>query len=185
MKNRMTKTTRYLLLALCLALPGSAWDFSYSATTNGAPTWNRPVQNLSGLSGIGTNVEYSVQSFVAPVTDTYTINSLATGGWDNYIFLYVGAFNAAAPFVNVIAANDDFAFIGQSRIVQALTGGLTYNVVTTGYFNNSSGAFSNTVSTPTPEPKTWLMIAFGVGVLLMRRRLSPDRCKPAAPPAAQ
>ena len=176
---------RYLLMALCLAVPGWGWEFTYSATTLGAgPTWNRPVENLSGLSGLGTNVRYSVQSFVAPVTGSYTLISTATPTWDNFLVLYQGAFNAAAPLANAIAANDDyptFGIIGESRIVHTLTAGLTYNIVTTGYVNASVGAFTNVISTPTPEPATWLMISFGVGVLLIRRRLSPDRSKTTEP----
>jgi hypothetical protein len=96
---------------------------------------------------------------------------LATGGWDNFLVLYQGPFNAASPMTNAIAANDDFGFIGQSRIVQALTAGTTYRVVTTGFWNFSNGAFSNTISTPTPEPSTWLMLAAGAAMVLLRRRV--------------
>ena len=175
---------RHVLLLLCCALPGWAWEFTYTATTSGpGPTWNRPVEDLSALSTLGTNVRYQVQSFVAPVTGSYLLQSIATPTWDNFLVLYRGAFNAATPFVNAIAANDDyptFGIIGESRIVQTLTAGLTYNVVTTGYFNSSTGTFTNTISTATPEPATWMMIVFGVSVLLMRRRLSPDRAKTPA-----
>lgn len=156
---------------MAFALPGFGWDFSYSATTNAAPTWNRPVATLGGLSLIGTNVEYHIQSFVAPETATYTITSIATAGWDNFLVLYQGAVNVASPLVNAIAGNDDFGFIGQSRIVSNLTAGVTYNVVTTGFLNSSSGAFTNTISTPTPEPGTWLMIGSALMALgLIRRR---------------
>jgi hypothetical protein len=168
----LTKSIRTLILMLVLAAPGWCWAFNYSATTSGAPTWNRPVESLSGLSIFGTNVEYHVQSFVAPVSASYTINSIATGGWDNFLVLYQGAFNAASPLTNVIAGNDDFGFIGQSRIVRSLTAGTTYNVVTTGFFNSSSGAFSNSISTPTPEPATWMLVAAGAGFVAFRRRRS-------------
>lgn len=175
---------RYLLLVLALALPGWAWEISYAATTAGASTWNRPVESLAGPSGVGTAVPYHVSSFVAPVTGVYTLHSVATGGWDNFLVLYQGAFAPGSPLTNAVAANDDwptFGIIGQSRIVRTLTAGLTYNLVTTGYFNSSMGTFTNTISTPTPEPATWMMIAFGVCVLMMRRKLSPDRASPQSP----
>ena len=166
---------RYFTLLAALALPGWAWDFTYSATTVGAPTWNRPVQDLSGLSPNGTNVEYHTQTFIAPYSSSYTINSLATGNWDNFLVLYQGAFNPNAQFTNAIAGNDDFGFIGQSRIVRSLTAGVSYTVVTTGFFNFSEGAFTNTISTPTPtpEPGTWAMIVAGLGTVMFRRRLTP------------
>lgn len=164
---------RNALVLVMLALPGFAWEFSYSATTSGSsvPTWNRPVESLSGLSALGTNVAYNVRSFIAPVTGVYTLISLSSPTWDNFLVLYQGAFNPSAPMTNAIAANDDwpsFGIIGESRIVRTLNAGVTYNIVTTGYTNASTGFFTNTVSTPTPEPATWMMIALGMGVLLVR-----------------
>jgi hypothetical protein len=169
---------RHLILMAALVLPGFGWEFTYSATTSGpsVPRWNRPLENLSGLSGLGTNVAYHVRSFVAPVTGIYSFISTTTPTWDNFLVLYQGAFSPAAPMTNVIAANDDwpsFGIIGESRISRTLTAGVTYNIVTTGYTNASTGFFNNTVSTPTPEPATWMMIAFGMAVLLLRRRLTP------------
>lgn len=162
-------------MGVLAAAPGFAWEFTYSATTAGAgvPRWNRPLENLSALSGLGTNVPYHVQSFVAPVTGVYTFISTTSPTWDNFLVLYQGAFSAAAPLVNAIAANDDwpsFGIIGESRITRTLTAGVTYRMVTTGYTNTSTGFFSTTVSTPTPEPGSWVMMGLGLGLVWWGRR---------------
>jgi hypothetical protein len=161
---------RLILMLLALAMPGWAWQFTYSDTTAGAPAWNRPIAPPVFTSLIGTNVPYHSQTFVAPNTDTYTITSLATGGWDNFLVLYQGSFNPAAPLTNALAANDDFGFIGQSRIVRSLTAGTTYVVVTTGFTNSSFGSFTNTVSDTIPEPSTWMLLGAGVIWIAARRR---------------
>lgn len=160
---------RSFLLLLALALPGWGWSFNYTATTAGAPTWHRPIESLGFLSLLGTNVPYHAQTFVAPTTDTYTIASLATGGWDNFLVLYQGSFNAAAPLANAIQANDDFGFIGQSRMVRSLTAGTTYVVVTTGFLNGSSGGFYNVVHDSVPEPSTWMLMAAGLCLAARRK----------------
>jgi PEP-CTERM motif len=163
---------RTILLLLALAGVAPAWEFTYSSTTATEPFWFRPEEDLSGVPILGLS-RYRSQSFVAPTTAFYTLTSIAAGGWDNFIVLYQGSFNAFAPLTNAIAANDDFVSTGRARIATNLVGGTTYHLVTTGYWLLESGAFTNTISN-TPEPATWLLMAFGCGVLMLRRQLMPQ-----------
>lgn len=188
---------RMILAGFLLSATVFGWDFNYSATLTGQPTWTRPVQDLSGLSFIGLSVSYQVQSFVAPATGVYTFLSTATSpaNWDNFLVLYRNAFNPNAPLTNAVAANDDLnnniANIGRSGFSTTLTAGINYFLVTTAFSTfGSVGSFTNGVSTTatvggnltaTPEPGTWLMVAFGIGTLLLRRRLLPAAPGPSAP----
>lgn len=165
---------RLLLLMLSVVSLAPAWTFNYSDTTSTEPFWFRPAEDLSSVPIIGLS-RYSAQSFVAPTTATYIINSVATNplAWDNFIVLYQGSFNAGAALANAIAANDNFGGVGQSRITASLTAGTTYHLVTTGYWLFSSGDFSNSISN-TPEPATWLLLAFGCAMMMLRRHLLPS-----------
>lgn len=162
---------RIALLLVSLAGVAPAWEFTYTSTTVGEPFWFRPEEDLTGPTIFGFS-RYRSQSFVAPTTAFYTLTSIAAGGWDNFIVLYQGAFNPATPLANAIAANDDFVSTGQSRIATNLVGGTTYHLVTTGYWLFDNGSFTNTISNA-PEPSTWLLMAFGCGVLMLRRQLMP------------
>ena len=68
-------------------------------------------------------------------------------GWDNYLFLYL-AFSPSSPLVNGLIGNDDFPDVGVSGFSYGLTAGATYTLVTTGYSNSSSGAYSLQISGP-------------------------------------
>lgn len=165
---------RLLLLMLSVVSLAPAWTFTYSDTTATEPFWFRPAEDLSSVPIIGLS-RYSAQSFVAPTTATYYLSSVATNplAWDNFIVLYQASFNAGTPLSNAIAANDNFGGAGQSRITASLTAGTTYHLVTTGYWLFASGDFSNSISN-TPEPATWLLLAFGCAMLLLRRQLLPS-----------
>ena len=166
---------RLVLAMLSLAGAAPAWEFTYSNTTTTEPFWIRPTEDLTGAPLLGLS-RYSAQPFLAPYSALFTITSIASGGWNNFIVLYQGAFSAAAPLTNAIAANDDFGGVGQSRIMANLTGGTQYYLVTTGYWLFDSGAFANTVSN-TPEPATWALLMFGCAVLMLRRQLLPQRAR--------
>jgi hypothetical protein len=160
---------RLFLLTLLASATLPAWTFTYSDTTTGAPFWFRPDETLTSVPFFGLS-RYQATSFVAPTSGTYYITSAAAGGWDNFIVLYQNVFNAATPLANAIAANDNFGGVGTSALSLTLVAGTQYHLVTTGFWLGPSGAFTNTI-TDTPEPATWLLIAFGCAALFLRRQL--------------
>ena len=176
-----------------MAGPALADSVNYAGNTTGAPTWARPFADGSCCSGLGP-VRYVVQVFHISANDTCTINSNQPG-FDGFLLLYTDPFNPAAQTVNYVAGNDDgLGGIGTSTISLALTGGTTYQLVTTGFEAGEEGAFTNTITCPVanvtlaaaPPPhvvptlgETALMILGGLTalmgvVLLGRRRRSDD-----------
>lgn len=94
---------------------------SYSGTTNGRPSFNRPtIKSPFQLSG--QVVQYHGRQFIADQTTFCSVDSTQSGGpgrgFDGVIHVYKGSFNPAQPTVNVIFANDDFyaTNFGYSRI---------------------------------------------------------------------
>lgn len=169
-------------LVLGAALPASA--AFYLDTTTDAPTYNRALADFSELSAVGTDVAYDVYAFSVGAEGVYTVRSFASGlragdPWDQFLFLYEGSFDPSMPLVNGLAANDDFDFtIGRSGFDVALTTGVAYFLVTTGFGNEDSGGFLNIVRGPgdilpaIPEPGTYAMLAMGLFAvaLAVRRR---------------
>jgi hypothetical protein len=75
------------------------------------PTWNRPLADGTGLSGVGTSVSYSVQPFYVAESGTFTFETVAPspGAYDTFIFIYQGAFNPATPLANFLVGDDDYS----------------------------------------------------------------------------
>jgi hypothetical protein len=139
-----------LLLSLGATLPAHAQTDTYNGDTSavGVPTFNRPIEDGSALSGIGTAVRYQTRNFTPTTTGNFRIISTAAGGWDNFVFVYTGSFNPASPLTNYYAGNDDFGGIGTSGFASLnLTAGTTYVIVTTGYENTDDGAYTNVIGT--------------------------------------
>jgi hypothetical protein len=163
---------RPALLALgatiCLAAPAHADNFSFDGSTTGAPTFNRLFADLSGLSPFGANVSYSAYQFTVSAAGVHDF--LSTANFDNFTFLYEGAFDAAQPQLGALIGNDDV-----SRLVSGfsynLSAGTTYTYVTTGFDNGDAGAFTNTVTAAAvPEMATIAYLAAGFCALALARR---------------
>jgi hypothetical protein len=165
---------------------------TYSATTVGAPTFNRAIASCAGLSGTGSAVRYHVQAFSVTASGNYTLAGTGTSPalWDTFVHLYQTAFVASSPLTNCLVGNDD----GPTNTIG--THGFTFNalvntqyfLVTSAYSNTLAGAFTNTFSGGpgtilfgvVPEPATLLLVATGLAVLLpltRRRRATRARIR--------
>jgi hypothetical protein len=150
-----------------LVPPAHAATWQYSGDTTGAPTFNRPFL-LDRLSQLATAVPYSAQGFSVDLPGAYRLASDAAG-WDNFIALYQGRFDAAAPLAGLIAYNDD-AVPGspeRSALSLLLSAGTGYVLVTTGYQDADFGAFVNTIEGPglaaaVPEPSSVWLLMLGI-----------------------
>ncbi len=125
--------------------------------TTGSPTFNRPLEDLSGLSAIGTDVAYDSYGFTVDASGTYSFISSAL--FDNFTFLYSPELNTALPLLNAPAGDDDLLpGFTTSGFVFDLIAGVDYFLVTTGFGNSDFGSYSNTIGGPgnilpiAPEP---------------------------------
>jgi len=110
-------------------------------------TFNRPVEDGSALSGIGTAVNYTVQPFYPSVDSHCWIRSTQWGGVNGMIFLYGGGFDPASPLANFIAGDDNGdTGVGTSEIEDVdLSFSGTYYLVTTTYTDGEIGNYLNTI----------------------------------------
>lgn len=173
-------------VAVALAMPASA--AYYIDDTTGSQTFNRALSDFSGLSAVGTDVAYDVLAFSVSADGLYTFRSIAAGyfrddGWDQFLFLYAGGFDAATPLTGGLAGNDDFDGIGSSGFDVALMVDTAYYLVTTGFGNEDSGKYLNVIRGPgeilpvIPEPGTYALLAMGLFAvtIAVRRRTDADR----------
>lgn len=126
----------------------------FSGNTTGQPTWRRP-NTTSALSNTGSAVPYQAVPFTVDATGPYVIKTTTTG-FDGYLGIYAGSFNATDQLSNILALNDDGP-AGGSQVNVALTAGQTYYLVQSGFANSDFGpwtaAFSGTgLASVVPEP---------------------------------
>ncbi|MDQ2778217.1 MAG: PEP-CTERM sorting domain-containing protein [Pseudomonadota bacterium] len=162
------------LLAIT-TLPAAASSLSTSGDTTGAPTFQRPVEDLSALSLIGTAAHYAAYAFTAVSSGVYGFST--AGSFDTFVVLYDGTFQPTDGLMNALIANDDLtdASFSVSGFDFALVAGDAYTYVVTGFDNDEYGSYTTTIVAPdvasVPEPATWALVAIGALAALRRRRL--------------
>lgn len=182
------RSFRLAAAAFALVVGATAADAqTFAGTTVGGPRWNRPIAGNppTTLSGFANNVAYDVIRFRVTVSGAYDFRStsIAPTSWDNYLFLYSGSFNAATPLASVIIGNDDFPDIGIAGFNGvALTEGIDYFAVTTGFANEDQGSYELSIrgrgvafipDAQVPEPASIALLlvgSAGFGIVARRRR---------------
>lgn len=161
--------------AATLALPAQALTFA--GDTSAGAVWNRPFATFSGLSAFGAGVRYEATPFTVTADGVYTFQNTAAGAWDNFTFVYAGAFDPAAPLANGLVGNDDNPSVGLSGFAPELTAGTAYFYVVTGFEAADAGAYSATITGPgdvvltaVPEPGTYGLMGLGLAAVLLGAR---------------
>lgn len=147
---------------------------SFTGDTTGAPTFQRPVEDLSALSAIGTAAHYTSYAFTALTSGTHTFTTC--GAFDTFVVLYDVPFAPTMALLNALIANDDLtsAAFNVSGFSVGLQAGRQYTYVVTGFDNSEFGAYTTTIDSPdvtaVPEPSTWALVAVGLLVAMRRAR---------------
>jgi hypothetical protein len=145
-----------LIVALLVLLPAAAWaDRAQTliGSTAVGGTYQRAVDNGSGISGLPGPMRFIAQEFKVTANTTCTFSS--SQEFDGLIFVYRNSFNPASPLTNYVAGDDDGPVgpastnTGSSLIENVAldgdAGGRTFVLVTTGYRDTEFGSFHNTI----------------------------------------
>ncbi|MCY7315492.1 MAG: hypothetical protein LH480_07695 [Rubrivivax sp.] len=94
-----------LLVSLCVLQPAQAPTVTVNDDTTGAPTFQRPLEDLSALSSIGTAAHYTAYAFAAVASGVYSFAT--SGSFDTFVLLYDTAFMPTAALLDALIASDD------------------------------------------------------------------------------
>ncbi|MEO7410103.1 MAG: PEPxxWA-CTERM sorting domain-containing protein [Sphingomicrobium sp.] len=133
-------------LAVAFSTAASAQIAVFERTTSDLSTYNRPIEDVSGLSAVGTAVRYDLVSFSVSTNGTYTV--AGAGVFDTFAGLYQTSFNPAAPLTNALVYNDDLTGLRTSGYDYNLVAGTQYFALMTGFANTDSGAYAASISGP-------------------------------------
>lgn len=143
--------------------------------TTGAAVFNRPIEDLSDLSSIGTDVSYNQFRFTVSAGGAYSF--LTTAAFDSLVFLYSPSFDPSASLTNALIGNDDLLGTTTSGFVTYLAANTSYVLVVTGFEGAEYGKHSTTIGGPgtitvsaVPELDTYALMALGLGVVGLARR---------------
>ena len=162
------------VLAVFTAGAAMAATVTLTGDTTGAPTFQRPVEDLSALSAIGTAVHYTSHAFTALVSGNHSFATV--GAFDTFVLLYDAPFTPTMALLNALIANDDLtsSAFNVSGFTVGLQAGRQYIYVVTGFDNSEFGAYTTTINAPdptaVPEPATWTLVAAALLVGMRRRR---------------
>lgn len=157
------------LAFMALSLSAKADILTFAGDTTGKPTYTRLLADLSAPSAIGTAVHYSAFVFSVNTSGTYTF--LTTASFDAMTFLYKPlTLEPASLLSQPLIGNDDLLGTTTSGFSTALTAGVYYAHITTGYANGDFGQFSTTIGGPgaitaVPEPQSYLLMLAGIGFI--------------------
>lgn len=166
-----------LALAFFAFAPTAQADSIHTITgdTTGAAVYHRPVEDLSGLSAIGTEVTYNQFRFTVSAAGVYTF--LTTATFDSLVFLYSPSFDPSASLTNALIGNDDLFGTTTSGFAANLAADTPYVLVITGFEGFEYGKYSTTIGGPgvvgvsaVPELDTYALMALGLGVVGLARR---------------
>jgi len=165
-----------LALSTALATHALAATMVFTGDTTGGLTYNRPLSGRppSTLSAVGTAVRFVVTPFTVTQSGNYNFNN--SSDHDSFLGVHQNAFVSSTPLLNALAYDDDAGPGSDSSIsALALSSGVSYFAVSSGFANTDFGSFTLTIDGPgnilggssaaVPEPTTWAMMIAGFGMI--------------------
>lgn len=191
------KRALFALASVVLVSPAAgAQDFTINGSfTANSPMFDSPNFGRPPESTVGFGATFPYDAFGFAVTQSGNFEFDVTTSFDDpdpdmgdggVLFLYANAFVPGTPLANIILGATSVDFVGapQVPVIEFLTAGINYTLVTSTFVQGSIGTFTTTIRQldnreppPTnvvPEPSTVVLSASGMLALafMARRRRS-------------